>query len=105
MARSANRFAISISTDFSDIPSSGIGPQQQQSKARGLRNDRGYRCPRFVRRALFFSRLNFSSMPPRRIFHWRLAKRTLLLGKKTLVMGVVNVTPDSFSDGGRFFSP
>jgi dihydropteroate synthase len=28
-----------------------------------------------------------------------------LLGKKTLVMGVVNVTPDSFSDGGRFFSP
>jgi dihydropteroate synthase len=40
----------------------------------------------------------------RRIFHLRLAKRALLLGKKTLVMGVVNVTPDSFSDGGKFFS-
>ena len=44
-------------------------------------------------------------MPIRKIFRWRLAKRSLLLGKKTLVMGVVNVTPDSFSDGGKFFSP
>ena len=25
--------------------------------------------------------------------------------KKTLIMGVVNITPDSFSDGGKFFSP
>lgn len=31
--------------------------------------------------------------------------RTLALGQRTLIMGVVNVTPDSFSDGGRFFSP
>jgi dihydropteroate synthase len=44
-------------------------------------------------------------MPARKIFRWRIARRTLLLGKKTLVMGVVNVTPDSFSDGGSFFSP
>lgn len=29
----------------------------------------------------------------------------LELGKKTLVMGILNVTPDSFSDGGRFLSP
>lgn len=28
---------------------------------------------------------------------------TLTLGKKTAVMGILNVTPDSFSDGGRFF--
>ena len=27
------------------------------------------------------------------------------LGKKTYVMGILNYTPDSFSDGGRFFSP
>jgi len=27
-----------------------------------------------------------------------------VLGKRTLVMGVLNVTPDSFSDGGKFFS-
>ena len=27
-----------------------------------------------------------------------------MLGERTLVMGVLNVTPDSFSDGGRYFS-
>jgi dihydropteroate synthase len=37
-------------------------------------------------------------------FQWRLRSRTLELGKRTLVMGVLNVTPDSFSDGGRFLS-
>ncbi len=36
---------------------------------------------------------------------WKLARRTLTLGGRTLVMGVLNVTPDSFSDGGRFFAP
>src|ERR1700749_2895278 len=41
----------------------------------------------------------------RKIFRLRLAKRTLVLGKKTLVMGVLNITPDSFSDGGKFLSP
>ena len=30
--------------------------------------------------------------------------RELIIGKKTLVMGILNVTPDSFSDGGKFFS-
>ncbi|MCI4351428.1 MAG: dihydropteroate synthase [Thermoplasmata archaeon] len=33
------------------------------------------------------------------------AHRRLQLGETTLVMGVVNVTPDSFSDGGRFLDP
>jgi dihydropteroate synthase len=33
---------------------------------------------------------------------WRLRARTLELGLRTLVMGVVNITPDSFSDGGTF---
>ena len=33
---------------------------------------------------------------------WRCGDRTLELGRRTLVMGVVNVTPDSFSDGGLF---
>jgi dihydropteroate synthase len=31
--------------------------------------------------------------------------QTLTLGHRTLIMGIVNVTPDSFSDGGHFFSP
>ncbi len=36
---------------------------------------------------------------------WRLRTRTLELGRRTLVMGVVNITPDSFSDGGSFLDP
>lgn len=35
---------------------------------------------------------------------WRLRTRTLELGARTLVMGVVNLTPDSFSDGGSFIA-
>jgi dihydropteroate synthase len=43
-------------------------------------------------------------MIPRRKFRLKLRSRTLILGPRTLVMGVLNVTPDSFSDGGNFFS-
>jgi dihydropteroate synthase len=35
---------------------------------------------------------------------WRLRTRSLELGARTLVMGVVNITPDSFSDGGFFLT-
>jgi len=38
------------------------------------------------------------------IRQWKLARRSLPYGERTLVMGVLNVTPDSFSDGGQFFS-
>jgi dihydropteroate synthase len=38
----------------------------------------------------------------RSVFQWSLGARSLELGKRTLIMGVVNVTPDSFSDGGQF---
>jgi len=34
---------------------------------------------------------------------WSLRTRSLELGPRTLIMGVLNVTPDSFSDGGEFF--
>ncbi|MCI0352921.1 MAG: dihydropteroate synthase [Acidobacteriales bacterium] len=37
-------------------------------------------------------------------FNWRLRSRTVELGKRTLIMGVINVTPDSFYDGGRNFA-
>lgn len=36
---------------------------------------------------------------------WRLSSRALELGRRTLVMGIVNITPDSFSDGGAFAAP
>lgn len=39
----------------------------------------------------------------RKSFTVRLRGRSLELGHRTLVMGILNVTPDSFSDGGKFF--
>lgn len=34
---------------------------------------------------------------------WKIADRTIEFSRGALIMGVVNVTPDSFSDGGEFF--
>jgi dihydropteroate synthase len=42
---------------------------------------------------------------PRPRFDWSLRTRTLPLGQRTLVMGILNITPDSFSDGGHFYTP
>jgi len=39
----------------------------------------------------------------RKKFRLRIGGRTIVLGERTLVMGVLNVTPDSFSDGGKYF--
>jgi dihydropteroate synthase len=36
---------------------------------------------------------------------WRIADRAVDLSQHALIMGVLNVTPDSFSDGGEFFTP
>ena len=45
-------------------------------------------------------------MYPRKIYTVPLpGGRTLALGERTLVMGILNITPDSFSDGGRHFDP
>jgi dihydropteroate synthase len=43
-------------------------------------------------------------MSPRKKFSLRLCSGKLVLGERTLVMGVLNVTPDSFSDGGKFYA-
>jgi len=47
--------------------------------------------------------LNAEGMPG--AAHWKLRTQTLVVGKIPLLMGVINVTPDSFSDGGQFFQP
>ncbi|MEA2067764.1 MAG: dihydropteroate synthase [Verrucomicrobiota bacterium] len=44
-------------------------------------------------------------MMNRRTYNWRCRGRTLKLGERTLVMGILNTTPDSFSDGGDFSDP
>lgn len=43
-----------------------------------------------------------SAVCDRKIYTMKLTGRTLELGRRTLIMGILNVTPDSFSDGGRF---
>ena len=51
----------------------------------------------------------FSTSPaeryPQRATAWRLKTRTLGLPPMPRVMGILNVTPDSFSDGGQFCDP
>lgn len=57
--------------------------------------------------------MNAPALPPDRItpgaarrgVDWVCGSRRLRLGERTLIMGVVNVTPDSFSDGGLHASP
>jgi dihydropteroate synthase len=41
----------------------------------------------------------------RKIYYWKLRESEMQLGERTLIMGVINLTPDSFSDGGRFNDP
>ncbi len=41
----------------------------------------------------------------RRLYTWKIRNREIALGDRTLIMGVVNVTPDSFSDGGNYLDP
>src|ERR1700729_4009032 len=43
------------------------------------------------------------SLRPR--YNWRLRTRTIPLGQRTIIMGILNITPDSFSDGGHFYTP
>jgi dihydropteroate synthase len=41
----------------------------------------------------------------RKLFYWKLAHREVQLGERTTLMAVLNVTPDSFSDGGKYSEP
>jgi len=41
----------------------------------------------------------------RKLFYWKLKSRELKLGERTALLGVLNVTPDSFSDGGKYLDP
>ena len=41
----------------------------------------------------------------RKLYYWKLKNREIMLGERTALMGVLNVTPDSFSDGGKYSDP
>ncbi len=44
-------------------------------------------------------------IPPRRRYLWKLKEREIQLGDRTLIVAILNVTPDSFSDGGQYDDP
>ena len=44
-------------------------------------------------------------MTKRKQFRLKLRSQSLILGERTQIMGVLNVTPDSFSDGGKYDPP
>jgi len=44
-------------------------------------------------------------MSNRKRFDWKIRSRELKLGDRTLILGILNVTPDSFSDGGKYLDP
>ena len=41
----------------------------------------------------------------RKLYYWKLANREVALGQRTLIAGILNLTPDSFHDGGRYQDP
>lgn len=41
----------------------------------------------------------------RKLYFWKLKNREIRLGERTALLGVLNVTPDSFSDGGKYLDP
>ena len=41
----------------------------------------------------------------RKRYEWKLKNREIQFADRTLLMGVLNLTPDSFSDGGQFADP
>ena len=42
---------------------------------------------------------------PRKRYEWKIRDTSLILGDRTFIVGVLNVTPDSFSDGGKYLDP
>lgn len=41
----------------------------------------------------------------RKLYYWKLKQREIKLGERTVLLGVLNLTPDSFSDGGKYSDP
>jgi dihydropteroate synthase len=74
----------------------GFTQRPKGAKTRKIKKNRSHR---HCRLPLSDSPTIFRGMTVRQ---WKLARRSLPYGERTLVMGVLNVTPDSFSDGGRF---
>ena len=111
-----------------ELPSEEAEALRQEARSQGLEVLHAGSSPAKGKMLLFGSRTGFEGLAARcsaipilaRIagdlkgtqenlfrekYYFRCGRYTLELGKKTHLMGVLNITPDSFSDGGRFFHP
>jgi len=90
------------------VPDAGKSPGSKafnRQVRKGFAKGRKEKQVRYYPEARFFLVRNYGSFricTMRAVFQWNIGARTLELGKRTLIMGIVNVTPDSFSDGGEF---
>jgi len=82
------------------------GTRRQFERAFPSLAEQGFGCDRLAAEIEAAIR-HFDSPPlaPEIIQDTRLAQMFDAIGKRTLVMGILNITPDSFSDGGRFIDP
>src|SRR5262245_14050812 len=85
-----------------------LGKPSLRGNTRGAQRQKPPRCASRVIGVAFLRRTTLEALMNRTPFEpklWRLAHgRQLELGPKAIVMGILNVTPDSFSDGGLFAS-
>ena len=88
--------ASSLGEPISFLNRIGFTQRPKGAKTRKIKKNTSHR---HCRLPLSDSPTIFRDMTVRQ---WKLARRSLPYGERTLVMGVLNVTPDSFSDGGRF---
>jgi dihydropteroate synthase len=94
-----------------EVSESGVilcGNRKQFQRAFSALLEQGFGCDALAGEIESAIR-HFDSPPlvpdPRAVPNPRLARLFEQIGKRTLVMGILNVTPDSFSDGGKFDDP
>lgn len=101
-----SRDLITAAVDHSDVILCGTSKQFAGACA-NLR-EQGFGCGKLASE-IEASIQRFHSVPeapdPASVRDPRLAEFYQAIGKRTLIMGILNVTPDSFSDGGAFLSP
>ncbi|MDH7600686.1 MAG: dihydropteroate synthase [Armatimonadota bacterium] len=99
-----NRGLIVAAVDESDVIL--CGTQKQYDQALSSLREQGFGCDKLAEQIETAIR-NYIS--PQVAAAWHEDERVTAvleaIGKRTLIMGILNVTPDSFSDGGRFIDP
>src|ERR1700730_4367079 len=75
---------------------------RRSPRTRGSRIAPHTTCPLPLASNQLDCHLRYTPMFTRTRYRLRLPSRTLVLGERTLIMGILNITPDSFFAGGRY---